>query len=314
MIFSTEKWNDAAEIRPFVKVSSALSFATVEASLASTFRLFIAPLLGNELASQLVSIYNKADRSAVESQLLVLAQFCNANLAFWYDFDQINAMVTDVGFRRSETETQKQVFKSHEISLKDGFKNKGFDGVDSLLSFLFSDAEKTSPAFPSFKTSPSYLGMIDSPVRSAAEVDKYYFINGSRLTYMRLLPHIRYTSLVLLADFIPESLLTPEARLTHRETYLPWIVVTAVRRLLIDSGSLTNRGLYFSAVVSNSDNLVESRPADGERLNNLLSQLQADAENYRKWILAKLKASDPDKFESTKNDFNNDGRAIFFAI
>lgn len=57
MIFSLEKWNNAAEIRPFVSVAKSTMFVTLEAPLRNAFENFIRPTLGEALTAKLSEYY-----------------------------------------------------------------------------------------------------------------------------------------------------------------------------------------------------------------------------------------------------------------
>jgi len=89
MIFSIQKWEKAAEIKPYISVSKDLSFETMEASLRNAFEMFLRPLLGDALVADLITYYAAATPSAKELRFLQLAQRANALLAFWYDYDEI---------------------------------------------------------------------------------------------------------------------------------------------------------------------------------------------------------------------------------
>ena len=61
MVFSKEKWNNAAELNKFIPVSAALYFESVESSLMDAWRLFVVPLLGAPLAEEIVAYYQDED-------------------------------------------------------------------------------------------------------------------------------------------------------------------------------------------------------------------------------------------------------------
>ena len=100
MIFSEKKWEDSDELKKFIPVSAALSFEKVKSSLEDAFRLFIIPLFGEELSEKFQNIYD--DPAAGPSDLLLLeeCQRAIANLAFWYNYTELNIRITDLGFQR----------------------------------------------------------------------------------------------------------------------------------------------------------------------------------------------------------------------
>ena len=58
MLFSKSKWNNAAEISPYVPASTSLSFSKMEHALASVEGLFLFPLLGPDMLERLQDIYD----------------------------------------------------------------------------------------------------------------------------------------------------------------------------------------------------------------------------------------------------------------
>ena len=125
MIFSEKKWEDSDELKKFIPVSAALSFEKVESSLNDAFNLFVVPLFGEELSKKLQSIYDDPEAKAPELLLLEECQRAIANLAFWYNYTELNIRITDQGFQRQEAENFKSTYKYQEDQLRSAFKNKG---------------------------------------------------------------------------------------------------------------------------------------------------------------------------------------------
>ena len=292
MIFSKEKWNDAAEMQPFISVSKGLRFASVEAPLRNAFEMFLRTLLGDALITDLETYYAASTPDAKQKRLLQLAQRANALLAFWYDYNEMQVLIDDNGIKRVESGEVKTPYKYQEQALRNGWKEKGFNALDDLLNYL--ESEKTTFAHYNSTSTKTSL------VRSAAEVDNYYYINGSRIIFLRLQSHFRnvintiiaprlgtiYTDLMtdLAAD-------TPAAKfLKLRETLVPVIVFYAVARLMRETGSLTDKGLFFETL-KNTDDAVNTSPVTDERMISQATIAEADAISYWK-IAEKLLKSD----------------------
>lgn len=330
MIFSAAKWNKGEEISRFLKVSSGLSFDKLEAALRNAFELFIVPLLGDELTGRMVDIYQSgADAVADETKVLAVCQRANANLAFWYDFDEINTHITDKGFHRQEAEngTFKPVYKYQENNLRTGFRNKGFNALDELLALL----EKHSDLFPEYLKSPACIDSRRAIIKNTGEVNKVYFINDSRIIYLRLHTHFAFAEENILRPALGEQLYAkllawladPPADATERlkveELRLKAakiIVMNAVKRLMTETGSLTDRGLYFTAITANSDGDENERPVTDNRLSIQIAQVESDAMVYMNNLIRFVRRAFPDDYAGNPQQvFNrdNDHKKTFFA-
>lgn len=259
MVFSQAKWavGDGPQI---VHASRALSWETVSASFLQAWNLFVVPLLGEGLCGVLTSVFEKEEyeRSDDERLLLHHAQMAVANLALWHNFTELNVRLTDQGHQRQETENFKSVFKYQEGELKRSYKNKGFNALDSLLTFFDAHAD----GYPDWVSAPARVERSQRVVRSAAEVDGVVFINRSYIIFLRLQPILKKLEQTYLPVLLGRRLC--EALLEHLDdTSVPMggttveelrvrvgrvLVNRAVADLIRQTGSLTDRGLYFDMV------------------------------------------------------------------
>ena len=187
MIFSKEKWNSPDGVANFVHASSGLSYETMEGPLFQAWAFFLEPVLGSMLCDQLTSIFGNENPSDIEKQALRFAQDALANLALWYDFDELNTRLTDQGHQRQETESFKSLYKYQEDSLRASYRNKGFNALDRLL-FLFN---KNGEHFPGWAEAPAKVALSARIVRSTQEVDEVVFINNSAIIFLRLQPILK---------------------------------------------------------------------------------------------------------------------------
>lgn len=289
MIFSKEKWNNASELQPYISVSRSSEFTTFEGPLRNAFEIFIRPLLGEDLTADLVAIYLKTTPDNKEKRLLELAQRANAFLALWYDYDEMQISISNAGAKRQESGETKTPYKYQEQALKKGWKDKGFAALDTLLIFL----ENEVADFPNYKSSPNYTQSRTDIVRSTTEVNECYWIANSRIIFLRLKPHFKtvietfvapklgsiYTSLV--DELIKE---TPEQKyIKLRKTLVPVVVMMAVARLMRETGSITEKGLFFQAL-KNSDDMYYTSPVALEMISIQANTAENDAHQY--WALA----------------------------
>lgn len=243
--------------------------------------------------------HEKADgREKLDARLLELCQRANANLAFWNDFDEISVRITDAGFQRQKSKEDdfQQVYKYQEDNLRMSFRNKGFNALDELLEFLYVHIGE----YPYFAHSKAYLDRKSSIVRNTADVNDVCFINGSRIIFLRLQPHLKFVEEMLLQPAIGEGLYrrmitfladTPnDVELCRnverlRISCARYIVAMAVRRLLMETGSITDRGLYFTTVQPGEKGNERREPVEAERIAVQIQNLKADADMYMTALL-----------------------------
>lgn len=332
MIFSAEKWNKGAELKALMKVNTAISFDMMEAPLRNAFRQFLLPLLGDAMAAKVIDTYKlvpitntlgqdnggTTEREKLDARLLEICQRANANLAFWNDFDEISVRITDAGFQRQKSdnsESFQQVYKYQEDNLRMSFRNKGFNALDELLEFLYAHIAE----YPEFATSRAYQDKKSAIVRSTADVNDVCFINSSRIVFLRLQPHLKFAEEMLLQPAIGDKLYEylidnlvnpPEDEETRKDVErlrlacARYICTMAVRRLLMETGSITDRGLYFITVQPGEKGNEEKKPVDAERIAVQIQNLKADADMYMTALLRTVR----NNFEAF---YQGDPRRIF---
>jgi hypothetical protein len=340
MIFSKEKWNKSEELKQHVQVSRALSFESMASSLRNAYDLFIVPLLGEEMRIVVEGIYSisstpppsepvgeepeeEQDVVSLQEELLRLLQMANANLAFWYDFDEFNVRTTDAGFQRQETDDFKSLFQYQERNLRESFRTKGFNGLDRALAYM----EAHIDVFPAFKESSAYSFRKTAIVPSADVASKFYHIEGSRLVFLRLLPHLDFIQQTDVRSTLGNALydhflsrLSEEDVSEDEQKDLDYLreligramVLGAVHRLLLDGGRLTDRGLYFSG----QDKITGSGQTDAAasssgiypQLGLLLSDFQKSLvllANAAKGLFPEYSAANPHQAYDRDNDYKH---------
>lgn len=325
MVFSKEKWNDAAELNKFIPVSAALYFESVESSLMDAWRLFIIPLLGEPLAEEVVAYYQDDDRSALQLKVLEECQRAVANLAFWYNYTELNVRISDQGMQRQESEGSfKQTFKYQEDQLRFSFKNKGFNALDRLIDIF----DKNQKDFPLYEQSPAYASRKSAIVRSTSEVDANYFINNSHLIFLRLKPIFKFVEETVLPSVLGYELnkalmvaikdgddkigdtTTEEFRLRCAS----FVVLKSIAQLIRQTGSLTDRGLYF-AQLNEGDGNLSARPANKEAALSRVAEVEQQAEAYLSQLMNFIQHYLPAYYKGRQSDVlnrdNNHKRTVF---
>ncbi|GAB6122282.1 DUF6712 family protein [Dysgonomonas termitidis] len=330
MIFSENKWSDGDELRPYIPISTSLSFRNMNPAFQNAFGLFIRPVMGNAVVERLQEIYDavvdisiiREDTDDKEIKLLYYGQRANAFLAYWYDYDELQVLIGDAGIKRQDSEKTKTPYKYQEHSLKEGFKQKGFDALDNLIAYL----EENTDEFPEYLDSENYTRTKDAIVRSTQEVNGYYPVNNSRLVFLRLKPAFRVIEDTVIAPRLgailynefKEALMqdSPDEKyLKLREKLLPVVVFYGVRKLILETGSLTDRGLFFTSLKGGDGSYMSLDPVADNRIAMQADKAEADAISY--WLLAEqyLKTAfgiPPSNAKKIPNRDNN-GKKSFWA-
>ncbi len=330
MIFSEEKWKKGNEQDANIPLSASLSFSKVAPSLANAQEMFLNPLLGSALVAQLESAYTKDNPDAAMATLLKMCQNAVVNLTLWYYFDLLQMRVTDQGFHRQGSEDWQQPYKYQEDRIREGFKHRGFNALDGLLDYLYDNVT----TYPAFERSTAYTNKRGAVVRSKKDVEQLVYIGGSTLVFLRLrteFPTIEENRLVAvmgrtLYDLFRGWLVSPETFPSEkcnctledlRERCAAVVVRHAVVRVIQQTGSLTDRGLYFDATAATGGNDNSSLPAPDMAIGDRLSLYKSDAsvaeDNLRRFLSRRM-----DVFFDNHTPHhiirNNEGKQAFFAM
>lgn len=331
MLFSQAHWDNGRQLSPFVPVSSSLSFAKMQSSFASVEQQFLAPLLGESMTDRLQQLAdNLPEGDTLASQLVQTARRAVANLAFWHDFDALNLRISDQGFQRQGSADWQGAYKYQEDNLRSTFKNRGFNALDYLLDFL----DDHIADYPEFRQSQCYTDRSRAIVRSPREANQFVFINSSHIVFMRLQGEFRTVEEYNLQPILGSSLyallrqwLSGEAEFPSDECVCTldqlrlacadFVVRKAAARLIRQTGSLTERGLYFSATAASgsygNDTLT---PASDRQIGDRCALADLDAHRAEASLHSFLN-NYMGSFVTTQTSGpirDNDSHAAFFAM
>ena len=319
MLFTELQWKNDRKMDHFIPVSASLSWQKIKGSLARAEDDFLMPLLGEEMLEKLneqnthiADIEDEDEKKAVVT-VLECAKKAVAHLAFFSDFDALNLRITDQGFQRQQSENQTFVsaYKYQEDALRSTFKNRGFNALDRLLSLLM----KYIVYYPEFVEAPGYALRKKHIVRSVADVQQVYDINNSNIIFLRLQPIIANVEELTLQPILGNTLYeqlkawlqqgSPEETnsgtaepsgtagsstndnaffVSLRRQCCTVVVMAAVIRLLRTTGSITDRGMFFTREKAVSGGNTETDIPDDSRLAIIV----ADAERSLKGYTARL--------------------------
>jgi len=338
MLLSKAKNLKMQEIRQFIPVSVSTDFDSLSPHIANAERDYLIPVIGQDTYDALQAFYDgiikhtsgsadtKGSSASVDScasagsfgsgsssgsngsssggcdenelmaELLSLVQSSVAHIAFWIGYYLLNVHITDAGFRRLETETVKGLFKYQEDNLKAYFRINGFNRLDTVLQFLEDHAQ----IFQHFAQSDQYTVIKSSFIPNTSAFNRIVFINGSRLTFLRMVPHIQ-----LIEEMEIQPILGPIAMAELRDEMLKdapremivsiipiiqrAIAFLASAMLMEESGAdLKDNGLYFTSSAVISNNNTEEKPSDAIRINILVQRNRAVGNVYLEQIRSYL--------------------------
>ena len=268
------------EIRTFLSVSASSEFDIVAPHIANAERDYLVPVIGTGLYDRLTTFYNTefpdglGEAQEKTAQLLIFVQSAVIHIAYWIGFDVLNSVITDTGFKRTESTTVKGLYKYQEENLKNYLRTSGFNGLDTVLQYL----EINLSDFEEFADSPAFSLLKTSFIPTTYIFNDIVFINNSRLTFLRMKSHILLLEDTEIAPvlgavaygYIKAELAkpTPDSKVL---AILPYIrkplAYLASALLMEESGAdLTDNGLYFTAVSAIYKNDTDHKPSSPDRI------------------------------------------------
>lgn len=341
MFFSSEKWNKGQEMDDIIPVSSALSFEKVKSSLLAADELYLTPVFGSKLMATFEAIYSGSVPAGFDAgdftTLLRILQASEANLAFYTNYDALQLRITDQGFQRQTTENFGTPYKYQEDRLRQTFKNRGFNAIDRILDLL--DAQFTE--LEGYEEMPVRVTTRTDIVQRTAEVNAVHFINNSRLVFLRLVPIMTAVCHNELRPLLGWNLYTAmqqaleagtaanpaipvgetDGHVTRsyeelRQQCIPFVVKKAVAQLIRETGSLTDRGLYFIGQAAGSSDNTTATPATRREAHDAAATAEAEAAAFANSLTAFIEWKWPEYFAGHPSDVfkrDNDNHKTFWA-
>lgn len=175
------------EIKKYVSINVTSTFNKVDPHFSRAERKHLVPLIGSVLFNSQITAYNSAlkkveDMPVVPQGLQVLIQEAVANIGSLNFLAQAQLQMSDNGIRISVNNEMKTAFQWQIEDLKFQLGKDGYDALEEILIYL----EANTATFDTWKTSDAYYLQKGFFVNTAAEFDKHFHINGSRLTYLML--------------------------------------------------------------------------------------------------------------------------------
>ena len=290
------------EIQDLLPIGAGNNFNRLKPHLQNAETAFIKPLLGSEMYAEISEFYENYPYDTPTSvqedcgTLLLKLQHAIVHLAYYVGFDFLSVSASDMGFQRIESQTTKTLFKYQEDNLRTYFKTSGFNMLDDALVFM----EENIASFAEWSASATYTVFKQAFVKTASEFNAIYFINNSRLTFLRLQPHIKFVEDTVIKPAIGEDT-WDEIKAGMIDSPVPAKVVSvlpyirtplayfAVALLMEESGAdLTDKGLYFESLNGTNADNRKSGPANDKRIAMLAARARTMGNSYLEMLKAYL--------------------------
>jgi hypothetical protein len=308
------------EIKQFLAVGAGTDFSRLKPHIQNAETAYLRPLLGPVLFKELQDFYDNPP-TAVEqgtpvaepveamSELLSLVQRSLIHLTYWSGFQVLNATISDGGFKRTENEKVKSLFKYQEVELKEYFKTTGFNGLDEILFYLEMEIKKSESEpvnFKSFADSDAWTILKSSFIMDTSTFNSIVFINHSRLTFLRLKSSMQLVEDLDIKPLLGETIFdeiklemvkkTPSAKAAAILPYIQKALAYLATALLMEeSGAdLTEKGLYFESTSSENNLTTNKQPAESDRINFLAKRNNGIGMNYLERLKSYLIANQTD--------------------
>lgn len=290
------------EVKQYLAVSSSATLDSLVPHIVNAERDYLLPVMGTDMYNELQAYYDgtlaasgsgsgaELDTAIVLTlgSLLKLVQAAVINIAYYIGFDVMNAYITDSGFKRSESDTVKGLYKYQEENLKRYFRTNGFNGLDAVLAFMEANAAR----LPDYADSPIRTALRTEFIPSASVYNAYVNIAYSRLTFLRLKP---FLALIENTDILTTLGAETYAYVkTEMAKDVPAPAVTALVQqirwplaylssclLMEESGAdLTDNGLYFTSTIALGNSDTQVKPASPDRIALLVMRNRNIGNSY----------------------------------
>jgi hypothetical protein len=284
-LFKPEYNTKAEEFKKFLPVNVTLSFRSIAPAIALCERKYIAPLLGNALFNKLAHYYATSEQKHKKpiQELLTLCQFALIRLAFWQEYDILSVSLSDKG--AADNAGENRLYRYQSEAIKDNLKNEGFDQLDAVLEFC----ENNIAAFPEFAQSPCHLASENSFIKNTKEFNSIYFINSSRLVFLKMKYFVTSVEELQLRHFLGNpfclELLAADSNLEKYACIIPsikkFVVFMAIAEGIAELHQMpTDKGLIFQTAASNRISEVQYAPVPSAELEHIRKEYTQKAERY----------------------------------
>jgi hypothetical protein len=303
------------EVKTFLAVGAGTDFNRLRPHIQNAETAYLRPLLGTELFKELQVFYDNPPANPLEGgnilfkELLSLVQRTLIHLTYWSGFQVLNATISDGGFKRTENEKVKSLFKYQEVELKEYFKTTGFNGLDEILFYLEMEIKKSEGEtvnFNSFVDSDAWTILKSSFIPDTSTFNAIVFINHSRLTFLRLKSPMQLVEDLDIRPLLGETIFNeiklemvkpkPSVKVIAILPYIQKALAYLDTALLMEESGAdrTEKGLYFESTEPYNDLMTNKHPAESDRINFLAKRNKGIGQNYLERLKSYLNANATD--------------------
>jgi hypothetical protein len=174
------------EFKKFVRIQGTISVDTIIVAVPDAQEKYLRKILGDELLDDLDVWYNLTTPPtvAVYSALLPHVQRALARFTLFVVSPELDVNVTSSGIGVVMTPQLAPASSDRVAKFDKNNELRGWDNVETLIKFLETHASD----YPEWVASEAYTLGIRNLVNSAAEFDRIFAINQSRLTFNNYRP------------------------------------------------------------------------------------------------------------------------------
>jgi len=291
---------NTAEVRQFLPANIELSIEGLKPFIEPVEQKYLVKVLGQEqydIINEYASL-NTADanKDALIKQCIPPVVF----LSVLEGFDLLNVELSDIGFRRSESESKKSLYGYQERNIKAFLKNAGFNALETLLKFLEDNIE----IYTVWANSDECTNAYDSLIRNATEFTKFWVqLKGSSIVFKQLKSamqraedfQIRAVVGNILIDTVKELIKDREIDNVENAKYkllLPYIQKPLAYFTIYEGADelgakLTDKGLYFENITNGEDDVAET--SQNDKVAIIKEQAYSNGKRYMATLLDYLK-------------------------
>ena len=320
----------AEEVKGILPISASLEREKLWPYLERVERKYIVPVLGAELYEDLLKYHTDREAwsgSGIDAEktegLIRLIRISELNLAFFTAFDIFSVIISSAGFQRSESENFKGLYKYQETNLKTLFAETGYDAIDDILTYLEDNIEY----FPEWEESATNQARLKSLIKDASTFNSICDIKNSRLTFLRLVPFMKQVVDMEIVKAIGTLLWTKlQAEMASANPDPKYIALVPKLReplaflssalLVLNTGDLTDRGLYFESRNSLYPDPSTSRPGEGDTLATRYKFYRETGMSYLAAVTKYLADNSFTEYTGASESIynrDNDGKKIFVS-
>lgn len=175
-------------------LTAAFDDETIEPQVRRAQRDYILPVLGEDLMEALLDYIEGSGTDEDMDELLELVQEALANLAVRYALPYLSISVADHALQITQTENFRPPYQWQVGDLSEALHLAGMNAIEAVYAWL----EENEPE--EWVDSEARTTFNETILRTAAEFNTEYKINGSRITYVDLRPALKRAWLL---DVVP---------------------------------------------------------------------------------------------------------------